>query len=117
MFSIIIPAFNLTLEQASSIRSIALSGRNLSGRYLCDIVTAAFIAASVIRTFLPIPAEITHFLSQDGKFVIVMAMTAIGLNTNIVKLIKNGLKPRLLGFLCWTAIAVVSLAVQYGFGL
>lgn len=76
-----------------------------------------FIAASVIRTFLPVPTEITHFLSQTGKFIIVMAMTAIGLNTNIIKLIKNGLKPILLGFLCWTSISVVSLAVQYGLGL
>lgn len=76
-----------------------------------------FIVASVIRTFLHVPTEITHFLSQSGKFIIVMAMTAIGLNTNIIKLIKNGLKPILLGFLCWTAISVVSLAVQYGLGL
>ena len=76
-----------------------------------------FIAASVIRTFLPMPTEITHFLSQSGKFIIVMAMASIGLNTNIVKLIKNGLKPILLGFLCWTSISVVSLAVQYGLGL
>lgn len=76
-----------------------------------------FIVASVIRTFLPIPTLITHFLSQSGKFMIVMAMVSIGLNTNIIKLIKNGLKPILLGFLCWTAISVISLAVQYGLGL
>ena len=73
--------------------------------------------ASVIRTFLPVPTTITHFLSQSGKFIIVMAMASIGLNTNIIKLIKNGLKPILLGFLCWTAISVVSLAVQFGLGL
>jgi uncharacterized membrane protein YadS len=42
-----------------------------------------------------------------------MAMTAIGLNTNIVKLVKNGWKPILLGFGCWAVLSVVSLIVQY----
>ena len=47
--------------------------------------------------------------------MIVMAMAAIGLNTNIIKLVKNGFKPILLGFLCWISVSVMSLAVQYLF--
>ena len=42
--------FIFALDEASSIRSIALSGRNLSGRYLTDIDTAAFTAPSVMVT-------------------------------------------------------------------
>lgn len=76
-----------------------------------------FIVASVIRTFMPVSTVIMHFFSQSGKFIIVMAMASIGLNTNIIKLIKNGLKPIFLGFICWTAISIVSLAVQFGLGL
>ncbi|MDP4153579.1 MAG: YeiH family protein [Bacillota bacterium] len=72
-----------------------------------------FVAASVINTFLPMPAGSGKFLSQAGKFVIVMAMSCIGLNTNIVKLIKSGTKPILLGFICWVVLALTSLAVQY----
>ena len=41
-------AFNLTFELASSITSIALSGKNLSLIYLLDILTAATIASSEI---------------------------------------------------------------------
>jgi len=41
---------NLTLEAASSIISIALSGKNLSFTYLADILTAASIPSSVIST-------------------------------------------------------------------
>ena len=33
-----------------------------------------------------------------------MAMSAIGLNTDLVKLVKSGGKPILLGFCCWTAV-------------
>ena len=46
-----------------------------------------------------------------------MAMSAIGLNTNIVKLIKSGGKPILLGFSCWVAITVVCLSMQALLGL
>ena len=42
--------FNFALDAASSIKSIALSGKNLSLMYLVDIVTAASIASSVIFT-------------------------------------------------------------------
>ena len=41
-----------------------------------------------------------------------MAMAGIGLNTNIVDLIKNGGKPILLGLCCWISITAVSLLVQ-----
>ena len=51
-------------------------------------------------------------MKKVSKFFIVMAMGAIGLNTNIVKLIKTGGKPLLLGASCWISIILVSLAMQ-----
>ena len=45
------------------------------------------------------------FLKSASKFFIVMAMAAIGLNTDIVKLVKTGGKPIFMGFCCWVAIA------------
>jgi uncharacterized integral membrane protein (TIGR00698 family) len=72
-----------------------------------------FIVASVINTFIHMPAGTSGFLSQTGKFVIVMAMASIGLNTNVVKLVKNGGKPILLGFICWVVLSLTSLVVQY----
>ncbi len=71
-----------------------------------------FVVASVINTFIALPTGMSAFLSQTGKFVIVMAMSAIGLNTNLVKLVKSGGKPILLGFICWAVLAVTSIAVQ-----
>lgn len=67
-----------------------------------------FLAASILSTFLPMPEGAGSILAQMGKFMIVMAMVAIGLNTNMVNLIKNGWKPILLGLSCW---AVLSLSV------
>ncbi len=72
-----------------------------------------FILASVINTFAGLPGGVGSFLSQAGKFGIVMAMAAIGLNTNLVRLVKNGGKPILLGFACWTVLSITSLLVQW----
>ena len=71
-----------------------------------------FLAAALMYTFLPIPAVVSAFLVQTGKFLIVMAMAAIGLNTNLKKLLTQSTKPLLLGLCCWTAVAGVSLLVQ-----
>lgn len=72
-----------------------------------------FVIASIIYTFIPLQTEITSFLSQAGKFIIVMAMVSVGLNTEIIKLIKNGVRPILLGFICWAFLAITSFAVQH----
>lgn len=76
-----------------------------------------FLLASIITTVLPIPAGVVSFLKDASKFFIVMAMAAIGLNTDIVKLVKTGGKPIFMGFCCWVAIAIVSLAVQHLLGI
>ena len=76
-----------------------------------------FVAAAVINTFIPLPNGLPRLLGQMGKFVIVMAMSAIGLNTHLKKLIANGFAPILLGLCCWLAVALVSLAVQTVTGL
>ena len=44
-------------------------------------------------------------------------MSAIGLNTNIVKLIKTGGKPVLIGGACWIGITGVSLLMQHLLGI
>ena len=46
-----------------------------------------------------------------------MAMAAIGLNSNVVKLIRSGGKPLLLGVVCWAGITCVSLLMQQLMGL
>jgi len=71
-----------------------------------------FLVAAIIHTFSGMPESISQALVSLGKFVIVMAMAAIGLNTNLKKLISNGIKPILLGLCCWFSVAVVSIIVQ-----
>ena len=85
-----------------------------------------FIAASLITTFVALlpqsaftaaySAHFVHGAKWLAKFFIAMAMCAIGLNTNIVSLVKKGGKPIFMGFCCWVAIAAVSLVMQHILG-
>lgn len=76
-----------------------------------------FLLASVVTTVFHLPAAVTGPLKDLSKFFIIMAMAAIGLNTNIVKLVKTGGKPILMGLCCWIGIAGVSLLMQRALGI
>ncbi|HFP5933170.1 TPA: YeiH family protein [Streptococcus pyogenes] len=79
-----------------------------------------FLLASLITTLMTsfgVSADVFHSLKTLSKFFIVMAMAAIGLNTNLVKLIETGGQAILLGAICWVAITLVSLAMQLILGI
>lgn len=76
-----------------------------------------FVLVSVVTTVFQLPAEVTAPLKELSKFLIVMAMAAIGLNTNIIKLVKTGGKPIFTGFCCWAGISLVSLGMQHILGI
>ena len=79
-----------------------------------------FVLASIITTVATMSgASPTLFqpFKELSKYFIILAMAAIGLNTNIVKLVKTGGKPICMGFCCWVGITLVSLAAQHFLGL
>jgi len=71
-----------------------------------------FLAASLARSVGLLPHAASSALNEIGKFGICAAMAAIGLNANPLKLLRNGVRPILLGLACWAAVALVSLAVK-----
>ena len=56
-------------------------------------------------------------LKNLSKFMIIMAMTAIGYQTNLKKLITKGGSALLVGGLCWVLISLASLLMQKVLGL
>ncbi|MDR0308474.1 MAG: YeiH family protein [Coriobacteriales bacterium] len=76
-----------------------------------------FVVAALLNTFAGIPAQVSATLAEVGKFVITMAMAAIGLNTNLKKLLSNGVRPIVLGLSCWFVVAAVSVIVQKLMGI
>ncbi|WP_281653999.1 YeiH family protein [Eggerthella sinensis] len=109
----------LEAQQRSVVRPAGPLG-GFSLRRALPVFILLFIAASIVTTIaMAAGADAAVFdpLKTLSKFFIVMAMAAIGLNTDIVHLVKSGGKPILMGLCCWVAIAAVSLAMQHLLGL
>lgn len=72
-----------------------------------------FLVASLLNTLGVFKGDSITYINTLGKFMIVMALSAIGLNTDFKQMIKNGIKPILLGLIVWISVAVVSIIVQF----
>lgn len=117
----------LALYRTYKTKKEGTKGGSFSIKKIFPFFILYFIAASVITTIvgiLPESAFVTFYMGTFvkvmkwlAKFFISMAMAAIGLNTNIVELIKKGGKPILMGFCCWVSITGVSILVQYITGI
>jgi uncharacterized membrane protein YadS len=59
-----------------------------------------------------IPATWHGPLSQLSLFLVAMALSAIGLSTDIAALRRAGAKPLLLGAMLWVTVAAASLVLQ-----
>ena len=95
-------------------------GKKVNLKAIFPFFIIYFIGASLITTVAISAGVSSSFFApfkQLSKFFIVMAMTAIGLNTDIVKLVKTGGKPILIGGSCWVGITIVSLILQRVLGI
>jgi uncharacterized integral membrane protein (TIGR00698 family) len=72
-----------------------------------------FLAAAMLRSASLLPLPLTENLVWFGKFLIIAAMTAIGLNTDVRMFLKASPRALVLGALIWLAVAVSSLVTQY----
>lgn len=96
------------------------NGQKVSLRQVFPFFILYFIAASLITTIaVSLGADISLFspIKTLSKFFIVLAMAAIGLNTDIVKLVKTGGTPLIMGACCWVGITAVSLVMQHVMGI
>ena len=71
-----------------------------------------FLGMVVINNTGIIPSDVSGKITDISKFLMVMALGAIGLKTNLREMMKSGLKPLLHGFIISMLVAVVSLMVQ-----
>ena len=101
-------------------KGAAPAAQSFSLRRAFPLFILYFLLASVTTTVAlaaGAPASLFQPLKELSKFLIVMAMAAIGLNSNVVKLVRSGGKPIVLGAACWAAITVVSLLMQHVMGI
>ena len=97
-------------------RKAGSDGKKVSMKSIFPFFILYFIAASIITTVatnMGVDAALFAPIKDLSKFFIIWSMAAIGLNTNIVKLVKTGGKPLIMGLCCWIGITGVSLLLQH----
>lgn len=75
-----------------------------------------FLVASAVRTAGLVPTALLPALHLAAEFMIIVALTAIGLSANLRKMASTGARPILLGLGVWAAVSISSLLVQMVIG-
>src|SRR5690625_3020728 len=94
------------------VRRNRQAGGRLSIRRLIPWFIIWFVCASLVRSTGVLPAELLSILSHSAKFLMVLALAAIGLSSNMRTMAKAGWQPLVLGLGTWFAVATTSLGVQ-----
>lgn len=85
----------------------------MSLRGLIPWFIIAFVSMAGLNSLGIIPVELSEVLRNISRFLMVIALAAIGLKTNLKIFIKTGWKPFLLAMLLSTLVVFVSFAVVY----
>ena len=76
-----------------------------------------FVAAALVNGTGIVPGAWHEGIATVAVFLISVALGAIGLQTELARLLRAGARPLALGFLLWAAVASSSLAIQRATGL
>jgi uncharacterized integral membrane protein (TIGR00698 family) len=72
-----------------------------------------FLVASIFNTLGLFGKETLYYIGIIAKFMIVMALTGIGLSADFRKMIKTGIRPIIFGLIVWFVVALISLLVLW----
>jgi uncharacterized integral membrane protein (TIGR00698 family) len=71
-----------------------------------------FLGAALVNSSGVVPATWHDSIATVAVFMISVALAAIGLQTELARLLRAGARPLALGFLLWLAVALSSLGIQ-----
>lgn len=113
----IIPiTFGLSLLQARKSVKAGKQAAKFNLKKAFPMFIFYFVLAAIFTTVcvrMGMDVEVFQPVKELSKFLIIMAMAAIGLNSNIIKLIKTGGKPIVVGASCWCGITIVCLVMLH----
>lgn len=68
-----------------------------------------FVLAAVVHTLGILPPAVEHVLLLIADFMLVMALVAVGLGSQLKPLLRAGVRPLVHGTLVWAAVAISAL--------
>ena len=76
-----------------------------------------FVAMSIVASIFAIPTAVVAETKSASKFLMVCALSAIGLNTSFRDMKKSGIRPMIHGFIISALVVVVALLVEICMGI
>lgn len=112
--------FSLINERIKRKQAVAdgavVQHRKVNIRKIFPYFILLFLLMVAIKSTGLVPESVSSGVSSLSKFLMVMALGAIGLKTNFREVSRSGLKPMLHGFLISALVVVVSFTVQMFLG-
>lgn len=90
---------------------------NVSIKKIFPWFILGFLAMSIVASLFPIPAQMVSSAKSASKFLMVCALSAIGLNTSFASMKKAGIRPMIHGFIISVLVVIVALLVEIGMGI
>ena len=109
------PAQAAVIASAPSAPAVRRGPARMSPRRVLKLVPwflIGFVLVAAVNSAGLIPAAAHSPLQHVSVFLVAVALSAIGLSTNVAALRKAGPKPLLLGALLWVTVAAASLGLQ-----
>jgi uncharacterized membrane protein YadS len=100
---------------AATTTTVAAAGRMTARRILRLVpwFLIGFVVMAAANSAHVIPSGWHGPLSEASVFLVAVALSAIGLSTDVAALRRAGAKPVLLGAMLWVTVASASLALQF----
>ena len=76
-----------------------------------------FLAMSIVASVFSFPTNVVSGTKKISKFLMVCALSAIGLNTSFSNLKKSGIRPMIHGFIISALVVIVALLVEVAMGI
>ncbi len=76
-----------------------------------------FVGLAIVNSFGVIPVEVSATAKELSKFLMVAALGAIGLNTNLKDMKKSGATPMIHGFIISALVVIVAITVEWCMGI
>ncbi|MBR5543497.1 MAG: putative sulfate exporter family transporter [Oscillospiraceae bacterium] len=105
---------NIRLKARSGIRE---SGKKVNIMSLFPWFIVGFLVLAGVNSAGLTPAGISSAAKAVSKFLMVCALSAIGLNTSFGDMKKSGIAPMLHGFIISALVVIVAIGVEWVMGL
>lgn len=112
---VVFSLINLHIKKKAAQNAEVQSNVNLYSLFPWFILL--FILMALVNSVGWIPVPVSIGMKNLSKFLMVAALAAIGLNTDISEMKKSGLNPMLHGFIISALVVIVAIAVEYYMGL